>query len=229
MLFHHISKAIFRELKKGGDLVSFTSKIAMYVAILTSVTPLIGGIIQYYSNWRYNFIFILGLCFITGIFMFNSSFIIEKDWEKEKKEPTGLLAMLIEILTDRIFMRYNLLSAFAYTLLMVFLTEGTFIFQLKLHLSAFQYGLLSMSFTGFYIIGSLVTSRLSKILTNFDVIIMIGIACLITATSVIAFNYFILKTYNLLLMFSYGALLSIAISMIFPSSSGQAFSNINKI
>lgn len=155
-----IARAMIRDsfIEKHG-LTSAFSLYAMSSTLSPAVAPAIGGFLQAHTGWQSTFIFLTGFTLLVCLLVFTCC------RETQTNSQSTLICPISsykEVLTNRVFMNYSLLSAFIYAVTIGYYTISPFIYQNALHLTAKQNGFCYMLYALGIFFGSGITNRISK-------------------------------------------------------------------
>lgn len=166
------SRAMIPDLYSGIALAKQVSYITMFMPLVLSLAPTIGGYLQEHFGWRSVFLFLSGYLLIL---MLKMSFVDESLKLFSEKKMTHVFKSYRELLSNRKFMLAILGLVFPAVGLFSYLTVSSFLFQETLSVSPFEYGRLALFTGGSVLLGSFVNVRLLHRL-KVDTIIWGGIA-----------------------------------------------------
>lgn len=117
-------------------------KVVNYMAIAWSIGPIIapaiGGYIQHYIGWKYNFYLLAAYSLI--LFVVGLLFLPETNPEKHSLKPLHVLKRYADIFMHPEFLVGMTINGLLYSLIIVFSVVGPFLIQEKLHYSAIAFG-----------------------------------------------------------------------------------------
>ncbi|MBS0629704.1 MAG: multidrug effflux MFS transporter [Verrucomicrobia bacterium] len=139
-----LARAIRRDVHSGNDLSHFGSYIIFGTSILFAIAPAIGGYIQHYIGWRFNFLFLL----VFTLFGLISVWF----WLPETNKNLNPLALKFKfmvhhyfvLLKSPVFMGYSLCSGLAFGGFTAYMTSTPFLFQNIIGLGSIGYGKLGL-------------------------------------------------------------------------------------
>lgn len=171
-----IARAIIRDLSEGTELLKMMGILVMFMSVTPAVSPLLGGTIQEFLGWRYNFIVlsIVALIFIMYIYVQLPETNLYK---YEKNNSFGFFKLIYNyksILIQGEFFRMALLNMLGYSAELVFLLSASYILQDGFNLSPQNFGLIPLLIVPCVMIGNSLVSKLSSNL-SVTVISAIGI------------------------------------------------------
>lgn len=177
------------------------AKVFSYASIMWGmgpiVAPAIGGYIQHYFGWRYNFVFLL----VFGILVLLSViFFLEETHKKPTMFNFSVMRSRIKTLyTHKIFYGGVLMIAMNYLMLLVFNIMAPFLVQDVLHKTAINYGHIALFIGLFYFIGAVLCRfLLDHFSERLIVMTAIVIAMLAGAVMLLAALYRPLSVSNIL-------------------------------
>lgn len=157
-----LARAIMRDCFSGDDLAHHWSFVSIGTAILMAAAPAIGGYIQAYLGWRFNFVLLLlyTLCGLIAVSLRLPETLIEKNPLSTKRAT--FIANYMHLLKNPIFIGYNMCACLALLGDMAFYTISPFLFETILGLSAVQYGWLALIVAAGITIGGMCNTLLVK-------------------------------------------------------------------
>ena len=139
-----IFKAILRDVYKGDDLSQKGSYVAVCTAIGMSAAPAIGGYIQYYLDWRFNFVFISIYTVLLLILVYFFLGETHKAMNPKAIKWSNLIEKYMRLIRSPIFMGYTGCGTLTFGGLTAYLTVSPFLFQNVLGLTSVEYGWLAI-------------------------------------------------------------------------------------
>lgn len=220
-----LGRAILRDKMTGVELAKFSSNLAIITVIVIDISPFFGGILQETVGWRPIFIILL----LYNLWALYLSYRFKDDAHttlNTNLELHLIFSSAYEILKNKHFVKYNMISALTYAVLMSYLAVASFLFEEVIGISPAKFGSTTFILTFVYMFGTFVNGQLLKrysmnTLINNGIIMMwiAGIYSLAIAT-IIPLNYTTLIIYIILIY--------IASSALFANSSALAFMTISK-
>ena len=139
-----LARSIRRDVHSGNDLSHFGSYIIIGTSILFALAPAIGGYIQEYIGWRFNFLFLLVFTLFGLICVWF--------WLPETNKNPNPLALKFKsmahhyfvLLKSPVFMGYSLCSGLAFGGFAAYLVSTPFLFENIIGLSSIEYGRLGL-------------------------------------------------------------------------------------
>ncbi len=226
-----MARVIMRDLFEGKELVRKLSVLGLAWVCVPMIAPVIGGYIQQYLGWRFNFILLALSSFIIWTMLFWK---FRETKDRKKAQPIHIRAIIKNyrvIFLDRRAIGYFLSAIFLYGMLAAFYTESPFLLQNLLHLSPIHYGWTVLLILLSYAIGLLLNARLIHYYDKINIIKMsLCLILLISILNCIISIYlqmtFLLFVIPMFLIFINLALVSTnclaAVLSSFPTVSGSA-------
>ncbi|MDO8953695.1 MAG: multidrug effflux MFS transporter [Gammaproteobacteria bacterium] len=134
-----IARVILRDKYAGKELAVKVSQLAIFVSLTPAIAPFLGGVLQQYFGYKAVFIFLLayGLLLVALLsFCFTETI-------KHKHKDLSFSHVILhygQLLKNFQFMRYVIISGFAFGAIILYANILPFIIQNQLHLSAKQNG-----------------------------------------------------------------------------------------
>jgi DHA1 family 2-module integral membrane pump EmrD-like MFS transporter len=176
-----LARVVFRDCFSGTTLLRANSYFSMSVNISPAIAPFIGGLIQEDLGWRWTFLLLAVWAFIVFI---TSKRNLPETLATEKQIPLHLRSLFhtyYRILKDKPFIYSALLSGTTLGASLTYLFMSPFLYQLTLHLSPSQNGLVYLANAGGFLLGATCVNRLSERYTPYQ-FIRSGLAiCLLAA------------------------------------------------
>lgn len=155
-------RAVLRDIfNDGKTLVGATSFIGMVTALTPAIGPAIGGAIQQFFDWRYNFLLLTIFSFLILLVCFA----LFKESNKNKLASFGLPSMIKGygvVIRNQSFLIAVLCAAIAFTGLIAYEISAPFLFENIIGLTPFQFGLISLFVAGSVSIGAFFNKKLSS-------------------------------------------------------------------
>ena len=140
------ARSIVPDLYTGKEMARKITTVSMFMPLILSTAPTLGGYLQEYFQWRIVF---LSLVVYLGILLLVVKKMPEtlKDVAHKKlseQKISEIIAAYKKLLMNRQFMFYGMCSVIPIIGLFAYLTISPFLFQNTLGLSPSKYGLLSL-------------------------------------------------------------------------------------
>jgi DHA1 family bicyclomycin/chloramphenicol resistance-like MFS transporter len=150
-----------RDVYSGPELARALALMTIIFAIAPGFSPLLGGLLQDAIGWRAVF----GAALLVGIILFASALVFAPETLHKRSDPISLASVTHaygQLLRDKEFMSFSLATAFIIGAMSAFFVGSPTVFIERLGVSATEYGFYPpLAITGF-IIGGLVTRRLTE-------------------------------------------------------------------
>lgn len=206
---------------RGAELAKFNSTLTLFIPIVLSLAPPIGGYIQEAFGWRYVFIALMGyqLFVIALTYFFLEETCSTQDDYFDAMESYGY------ILKNRVFLLYGSLTVVVMIGLTVYLTVSPYIFQIFLGFSPLEYGKLSFIAGSCVILSAITNIRLMNHIASHK-ILYIAASIMAISSLVLTYDHFTASKSVPLIVF--GALFYFfSINMAFANSIANAFMQID--
>lgn len=181
-----LSKSIASDSFKGHDLMKLSSYMMVIWGLSPVIAPAIGGYIQHYLGWRFNFYFFT--LYSSLSFLLVAFYLPETNKNLVATKFIQLRNNFVTILTHKQFVASFLCMSTAYSILIVFNVIAPFLIQEKMGYSAITYGHMALLvgiawFAGAFLNRYLITQfKTSSIMyTGSGLIIITSIVLLIFA------------------------------------------------
>lgn len=187
-----IARAIARDLSAGKQLVKLMGTLVMFMSITPAISPIIGGAIQEFVNWRGNFfaLSVIGLLFLPFVYwkLPETNAYLGKD--SNRLNFKTIYSNYLVIMTDAEFLRMALLNMLGFAAELVFLLSASYVLQNSYHLAPLQFGLVPLAIVPCVIIGNFIVSKLSAIF-NVKTITAIGVGLIFLGSLLMLSSSFI--------------------------------------
>ena len=152
------SKAMCSDLFRGKEFARYYYMLMAVNSIFPVFAPTIGGFFLLFGNWRLIFIAlgVIGVLLLIAVFFFKETLAKELAVKAKQRIP------LKEILTNKVFISFTLVSGFMTGALYAYIAGSSFMLQDIFGMSAFSYSLL-YAFNG---IGQVIFTWLGAKLTQ---------------------------------------------------------------
>ncbi len=154
-----LSRAIARDLTKGANAATLIAYITMGMSLAPMIGPVIGGYLDESFGWQSSF-------YLTLSFAFFALFLVITDLGETNAHKQNSLKEQIdaypELIRSRRFWGYAFTSMFSSGAFFAFLGGGTLIANSYYGLSPSEYGFYFMFISLGYLLGNLVSSRITN-------------------------------------------------------------------
>ncbi|WP_435748795.1 multidrug effflux MFS transporter [Microbacterium sp. PMB16] len=151
-----IAQAAGRDVYSGGALIRFYARLTVIGGVAAVVGPLLGGVLNSFTDWRGLFVFLASIgagILILVVFAFPETLPPDRRTRGGFRQTIGDFRTL---LSDRTFVGAVLNQGFLYAALFAYLSGATFVLQDIYGLSPLGYALaFGLNSTGFMIFGYL--------------------------------------------------------------------------
>jgi multidrug resistance protein len=155
-----LQRSIMRDVfQDRAEMTRFASHIAATWAITLAVAPVLGGYIQTYLGWRYQFLLLVGLCGLA-------TYVVWKSLPETKATGSpmdGTIRMVwrgyLELGMNFRFLKYVLLCSLAFGVIMAYNVLAPFIFMGHFGLSPVHFGWLGILVSCTYFLTTMFNSR----------------------------------------------------------------------
>ena len=222
--YYSLCRTIMRDIFTGEELSRFSSYVSAALAIAPAIAPLIGGYLHANFGWRSNFLFLLILFILCGIFVWR--FLPETGRFFHALPLCKAFRNYGVFLKNRVFMNYVLCSCLAYSGIAAYFTVAPFLFQNRFQLSTIQFSWLSLCTMIGLGLGSLLNARL-VMRRSLNTMIKIGGNIMVVA-GVCMGIFGLCNVEQPLLIIVPSILFLMACSIIFANASAGALSQISE-
>lgn len=133
------------------------SVVTMASAVSAAIAPAIGGYLQSHLDWQATFGFLTVFCIVVLLFVLG----LFKDKYIASPSNVPVLARYREVLTNKIFIRYSVMSSMVFALSVGYYTISPFLYQDKLGISAKHNGLFYCIYAFALSVGIAITKHLA--------------------------------------------------------------------
>ncbi|MDD3267372.1 MAG: multidrug effflux MFS transporter [Burkholderiales bacterium] len=202
------------------SMATFGAILGIAIPIANAVAPIIGGYIESYLNWRVSFGVVL---IYTIVFLLYAYFKLpETNHERLESSIKNLLHDYKDVITNKVFFRYNAITAFALCSLYAYLTISPKILQVKVGLTPEQFGYSNLLVSISLILSSYINSKLLPT-HGIDNMLRFG-AKMLGVSGVIFLIIGIFSWYNLYIILFALFILVFGCGFIFPTASAGGLS-----
>lgn len=213
-----IPRAIMRDHFTGKELEKIVIYQSMVWSIIPITMPLIGSYIQHFLGWRYNFLFLASISFVSLILCFLFQ---ESHQQKEKQlSVKNIIKEYKNILMHKQFVAHLICSIGIVGSSIAFNVTAPLIIRETLHLSTLQYGW-SIFFVAVSFIFGISTNR--WLLGKYSSLLIVKyglIASTLCSLLLILFGFF--SSFHLLEFLIPIFFLEIGCALVFPSNAAKA-------
>lgn len=136
--------AIVRDNTEGHESAKLFGLIGLMMIVAPAIAPMIGTLILMFSNWPGIFIFLAAYALLVMVLA--KLFVLSKSKPRRNIPATKInfIAQYRHILRVNVAIYFLLLQAFAFSIMLVFLTHASFIYQQYFHVSNVTFSILFM-------------------------------------------------------------------------------------
>lgn len=157
-----LSRVVMMDSFTGIRLVKIMSIAAMIIAIAPMLAPALGGFIQQYLGYQYNFYAML----FYGVFLFIATLFFLPETIPHKNSgrisPRTVLSNAIQVVKVKQFRQYCFISGIGFSIIMAYSMINPFLLQKILHLTPSQYGIALLAIGMGMVLGNFSNSQLIK-------------------------------------------------------------------
>ena len=156
-----LARAIVRDVYGPEKAASVISLVTMAMVVAPLMAPAIGGVITDYYGWRWTFVFI-SVCGLLTLYLV-LKYLDESHRHGDK--PSGLVAMLgsfVDLMRSPLFCVYAFQGAFSMGIFFAFISSAPYVMVNVVGIPATEYGLWFMLIAVGYMVGNLISARISE-------------------------------------------------------------------
>ncbi len=214
-----VARSITKDVSKDEKgLAKLSSTIALFYSLAIAFAPVIGGYIEKYIFWRFNFILLLFLA-IFAVMLCRLK-MGETNSHKRSLTIVSVIQDYIEVLTNPRFLAYNFISALTLAGVVSYQTVSPLLLQIRAGLLPDEFGYTALIITIAIIIGNFVNGQ---IMPKRGIVKMIGLGCklyIIAGVIFIATGIFdLINTYIIIIPM---VLYMLGAGFVYPNCSGGA-------
>lgn len=215
-----IGRAIIRDLFGRERSAQMLSLIASAMAVAPMVAPLLGGLIDRLFGWQAIFLFAASASLL--VFGWTATTLPETRPARDGKQDS-LFADVRTLAFSRRYIGYVLNAALSCGAFFVFVGGGTHVVITMMHRSPTEYGVWFLAVSGGYILGNVITSRLS-LRHGVDTMLWWGNVVEVAGAAIGVAMMFYVDTLGLIAVVAMPALISIGNGIILPNAIAGAVS-----
>lgn len=221
-------RAIFADLFHGNEYYKMITYMTMIWSIGPVIAPAIGGYLQHYLGWQYNFYF-LGVYSLISLIL-NTIYLPDTSPHHHPFQLMAILKRYRGILTHPIFLISLLMNTLLYSICILFAVIASFVIETQLHYTSVEFGHVAL-LTGFaWFIGTMSNRFLMDIplmkrfYVSFSAMFVVALVSLMAAF-IMPMNIYLLVISTLLLLMLGGNVFPdnfARVMELFPEASGSA-------
>ena len=216
-----VARSITKDISETREeLAKVSSTMGILYASAIAFAPIIGGYIEKYMFWRINFILLLVLAIVTITLCWYK--IPETNKNKRSLTINVVLHDYIDVLTNRNFLLYNIISASILSGLVAYQTMSSYLLQVRVGMSPDSFGYTALFITAALISGGFI-NRFLMPRRGSEKIIIVG-CYLYILTSILYVITGIFGLINIYIILVPIVIAVIASGIIYPNCSAGAMS-----
>jgi DHA1 family bicyclomycin/chloramphenicol resistance-like MFS transporter len=215
-----IGRAIIRDLFGRDRSAQMLSLVASAMAVAPMVAPLIGGVLDRWFGWQAIFLFAASASLL--VFGWTATTLPETRPDRAETQG-GLITDLRMLASSGRYIGYVLVAALGCGAFFVFVGGGTHVVITMMHRSPTEYGAWFLAVSGGYIVGNIITSRLSM-RYGVDRMLWLGILGELAGAAIGIALMFDVERLGLLAVVAAPTLISIGNGMLLPNAIAGAVS-----
>lgn len=175
-----LGRSTLRDRFNGPRLSQAIGMMGLFFALIPSIAPLVGGLIQQGFGWRANFIFLFLLTLF--IILYTWRVLPETHFERNHRalDWDQFIGNYKQLLSDREFWGYTIGSSMAFSGLIAYYTVSPFLLQTVLGMSPAAYGLAALAITGGLMGGHFTNAMMVKRM-GIDIMLKFGYSVMLFA------------------------------------------------
>ena len=219
-----LSRAMLRDQFSGNELAKMASFLNVGVSTVTTLSPALGGFIQWQFGFRANFIvlFLIGITILSLLFYSSET---NKTRKKDSISIKKILNSYITVISKKIFICNVICAGSALSALIAYSIANPFLIQAVLKFSPFTYGIIALIIAGCEVIGSLISGYYVEKRGTTQMLLIGFILMLVMGFCMLVLGKYADPTLLGVLIPAMGA--GISIGIILPNASAGAFSIFN--
>ena len=157
-----LARAIVRDLHGGEKAARLLSLMGALMGVVPLIAPVLGAVLEVNFGWRSSFILISVL---SALLLIAVVLLLEESLPESNRRKGAFLSMaggFGVVLTNMVYRRYLTAISLAFGGLFAIISTSSFVFQSHFKLGELAYGFSFSLCVAGYIIGTLVSARLSK-------------------------------------------------------------------
>lgn len=150
--------ALVRDRLSGVEAAKFFSLIGLLMVLAPALAPNIGSLLLNFYGWEAIFVFLA--LYSTVAFLLIKIFIFKPSYQAAKQDKASVWQRYKTVLSTRSAMRFMLTGTFSFTVMMLFITHSSFIYQEHFGVTSTVFSLLFSANVVFMLIINLTNRRL---------------------------------------------------------------------
>lgn len=157
-----IGRAMIRDLHSREETTRMLAYATVVMGLTAAVTPTMGGFISVWFSWRWIFVLLTGYGFVIGFFVWRRLPEPIARLNPHAIQPLRTMRNFGLLMRDRTFAGYLTSLCFMFAGMFSFIAGGAFVFQEVLGLKPQEFGLVFTAMATTFIVGLLITGRVSR-------------------------------------------------------------------
>jgi MFS transporter, DHA1 family, multidrug resistance protein len=215
-----IGRAIIRDLFGRDRSAQMLSLVASAMAVAPMVAPLVGGVLDRWFGWQAIFLFAAGASLL--VFGWTATTLPETRPDRTESQG-GFITDLRSLACNGRYIGYVLVAALGCGAFFVFVGGGTHVVITMMHRSPTEYGAWFLAVSGGYILGNVITSRLS-LRYGVDRMLWLGIVGELVGAAIGIALMFDIETLGLIAVVAAPTLISMGNGRLLPNAIAGAVS-----
>lgn len=224
---YSLARPMLRDLFEKETLAVYNSYLAISTVVILTTAPILGGYIQQYAGWRYNFLFLSIYGFLILYFFYLKTPETSKFHHQDNFKIKVIIMNTKILLKNPIFLRFSLCPLLTYAGILAWITEAPIVLQEIVGLTPVQFGWLYIfSGIGFALGGFLNMKFVIKL--GIERMMNIGFLSQLVA-GFLMLLFYLLGYINTAVIVMPILLFMMGSSLVFPNSSAGALTPFPKI
>lgn len=134
--------AIVRDRTRGTESARLFSLIGLIMFVAPALAPAIGSLVLTFAGWRAIFVFLAGYALLVGVLLHVALFRHAPPAARNRTPVLTLVTNYAHVLRHAAAMRFIILQALAFSIMLIFITHASFIYQQWFGLSKTMFSIL---------------------------------------------------------------------------------------
>lgn len=224
---YSLARPMLRDLFEKEILAFYNSFLAITTVVILTIAPILGGYIQQYFGWRYNFLFLSIYGFLILCLFYRKTPETSQFHHRDNFKIKVILMNTKLLLKSPIFLRYSLCPFLTYAGILAWITEVPIVLQESIGLSPVQFGWVYIfSGLGFSLGGFLNMKFVIRL--GIELMMKIGVVFQLFA-GILMLVFYYLEFFNTIVIVLPILFFMLGSSLVFPNSSAGALTPFPKI
>ncbi|WP_419421376.1 multidrug effflux MFS transporter (plasmid) [Legionella sp. D16C41] len=222
-----LARPILRDLFEKEKLAVYNSYLAISSVFILSAAPVLGGYIEQFLGWRYNFLFLSLYSFITLCFFYAKVSETNQHHCRDNLKLSKIINNIGCLFKSPVFLKFSLCLVLTYAGILAWLTAAPIVLQEKVGLTPVQFGWIYIfSGLGFALGGIINANYVTKF--GINTMINFGFLCQFSA-GLLMLLFYLLGYMNVYVIVTPIAIFMCGSSLVYPNSSAGALTPFPKI